>query len=119
MVAKWFQAMADGLRLRCPHCRKGSMSRTMFDLRSHCPNCGINFQPNAGDFLGTITIAYAVLSVLVISGIFVSMRLTDLSVTSHVTIWTSFSVLFMVLFFRNLKGLWIGILYAMTDLKQI
>lgn len=119
MVAKWFQAMGDGLRLRCPKCRQGNMRRTIFDLRSHCPNCGVNFQPNAGDFLGTITIAYAVLSVLVIVGIFILYLLTDLSITAHVIIWTSFSVLFMLLFFRNLKGLWIGILYAMTELKKI
>lgn len=95
------------------------MRRTIFDLHSHCPNCGVNFQPNAGDFLGTITIAYAVLSVLVIVGIFVLYQVSDLSVTTHATIWTSFSFLFMLLFFRNLKGLWIGILYAMTGLERI
>jgi len=91
----------------------------MFDLHSHCPNCGIEFQPNAGDFLGTITVAYAVLSVLIVAGIFITFRITNLSTTTHVMIWTTFSVLFMALFFRNLKGLWIGILYAMTDLRQV
>jgi uncharacterized protein (DUF983 family) len=115
---RWLSAAWDGVRLTCPACRNGPIFRNMTDRHETCPNCGISFEPNEGDFLGAMTVAYAVTAVLVVFGILTLELLTDLTAYQHLIIWGIFSVAFLILCYRNLKGLWIGILYAMTGLRR-
>jgi uncharacterized protein (DUF983 family) len=119
MVKRWFQAMGDGLLLRCPACRQGRMGKSLTELHHKCANCGITFEPNEGDFIGAMMITYSVLAVFLCFGIFLLIWLTDLSAVAHIIIWSLFSIAFILLGYRNMKGLWVGILYAMTGLKRL
>lgn len=117
MLQKWLVGMWDGMRLVCPNCRKGAIYRAM-EMNARCPSCDIAFQPNPGDFTGAMTVAYSVTSVLVAIGVFILESMTNLPLMTHVIIWGIFSVAFLILCYRNLKGIWIGILYAMTGLRE-
>lgn len=109
-----WRALWDGLRLRCPRCGQGRIYRTRWEMHPHCPHCSLGFERGEGDFLGAITIAYAVTSVLIAIGVFLLAALTELSAGVQVAIWSVFGALFLLLFYRNMKGIWIGILYLMT-----
>jgi uncharacterized protein (DUF983 family) len=118
LLQKWLKAMGEGLRLRCPKCHTGRMHRTFMEPHERCPTCGVKFQPNEGDFIGGVVVAWSVLAVLLCVGIMLVGWLTNLSVEGHVYLWSAVSTLFLVLGYRNMKGLWVGILYAITDLKE-
>lgn len=105
-----------GMQLICPVCERGKMGQG-FGIKDHCEVCGVSFEPEEGDFLGAMVTAYSILSVLVIVGIFVVGWLTDLSLVDHLILWTIFSTAFMLLTYRNMKGIWTGILHVMVDLN--
>jgi uncharacterized protein (DUF983 family) len=65
-----------------------------------------------------MVIAYSLTAVIVVVGIFVVAWVTDLSATGHLILWSLFSILFVLLTYRNMKGLWIGILHWMVGLRQ-
>jgi len=108
----------DGLRLRCPACREGAMGRGLFGLADRCPVCGVPFEPEEGDFVGAMLVAYSVTAVLVVAGIYVTAALTPLSPRAQGLLWSGFGALFLIGTYRNMKGAWVGILHAMTGLRQ-
>lgn len=118
MLRDAFVAMWDGMRLICPSCRSGPIYRNMTDMHDQCPNCGVSFEPNEGDFLGAMTVAYSITAVLVAIGVFALEALTDLPAVVHLAIWGIFAIAFIITCYRNLKGIWIGILYATTGLRK-
>lgn len=118
MLAPMARAAWDGLRLRCPACRSGSMARGALDLQHRCPICGAEFEPEEGDFIGAMLVAYSVTAVLVVIGIYLVSTLTSLSPRSQLLLWCIAGAGFLVGTYRNMKGAWVGILYAMTGLRR-
>ena len=52
-----WEAMARGLRGRCPRCESGSLFRKWLKPRSNCPACGLDLTPQqADDFPAYISI---------------------------------------------------------------
>lgn len=108
------QAMWTGMRNTCPSCRQGRIFRGLWQENRRCPVCNAAFERNnEGDFLGAMVTAYSIISVLVIIGVFLVSWLTDLAWDQQVILWSIFAALVMGLGYRNLKGLWIGILHVM------
>lgn len=114
----WLQAMWDGMLLRCPVCRQGRIYRSWSRIHEECPNCGVAFEARDGEFLGAVTLTYAVTAVLVTAGIYVLGVLTDLSAEAHFFIWSAFAIVFITLFYRNFKGIWLGIVSVSTGLRK-
>lgn len=106
-----------GMRLICPACRKGRIYKSFTRHHSRCPHCGVIFEREEGDFLGAMVVAYSIISVLVAAGIFITERVTDLTVVQHAWLWSVLAAAFLLLTYRNMKGIWIGILHAMVGLK--
>jgi hypothetical protein len=48
----------DGLRLRCPVCRKGRIFAGAVKMNPQCPHCRYVFEREPGYFLGAIAIGY-------------------------------------------------------------
>jgi uncharacterized protein (DUF983 family) len=48
------------LRCRCPRCLKGPIFRGLFAMNPTCPSCGEQFGIEAGYFLGSMIVGYAV-----------------------------------------------------------
>lgn len=106
-----------GMQLRCPNCCRGRIYSSFSRLNPACPVCGVRFEREEGDFLGAMLIAYSVTSLLVVVGVLLTAALTDLSLTGHLTLWALCAVLFLTLTYRNMKGIWIGILHRMVGLR--
>ncbi|HLN64975.1 MAG TPA: DUF983 domain-containing protein [Symbiobacteriaceae bacterium] len=107
-----------GLFLRCPACRQGRIYRSFTAMNEECPVCGVVFEREEGDFLGAMVVAYSITSVVIAFGVYVLIVLTDLDAMTHVVIWSVFATLFLVTTYRNMKGIWLGILHVMMGLKR-
>jgi uncharacterized protein (DUF983 family) len=110
-MLEFLRACWDGLRLRCPHCHKGHIGKGL-DIRTDCPVCGLRFQPDEGDWVGAIMVAYCVLAVVLTVLILTVAFTTDLTLRQHLYIWLPFSLAWLLGLYRNMKGIWIGILYV-------
>lgn len=113
LKAAWY-----GLLLRCPRCHIGRMSQGLLATRDRCPHCGAEFEPEEGDFIGAMLVAYSITAVLIVIGIYLVAVFTDLSARAQLYLWSVVGTLFLALTYRNMKGAWVGILYAMTGLRK-
>lgn len=118
MLSSMLKAAWYGLLLRCPNCHLGRMGQGALGLRHECPNCGAVFEPEEGDFVGAMIMAYGVTGLIVIVGVYLVAVLTDLSARAQLALWSVVGSLFLVLTYRNMKGAWVGILYVMTGLRR-
>lgn len=118
MLGAMLAAAWNGLLLRCPSCRQGRMGKPGLGLKSACPHCEVVFEPEEGDFLGAMVMAYAVTSVLIVIGVYLVAVFTNLTAKQQLALWSAAGTLFLILTYRNMKGAWIGILYAMTGLRR-
>lgn len=110
--------MWDGMLLVCPACRKGRIYRSFTKMNDTCAHCGAVFEPDEGDFVGAMVVAYSITAVLVAIGVGITTALLNLTFVQHVVIWSVFATVFILLTYRNQKGIWIGILHIMTGLKK-
>ena len=44
------QLMTRALRLRCPHCGGRAIFASFFQLKRHCPSCGLRLERGEGDY---------------------------------------------------------------------
>ena len=44
------QLMTRALRLRCPHCGGGRIFASAFQLKPHCPTCGLRLERGESDY---------------------------------------------------------------------
>lgn len=107
-----------GMLNRCPACRRGRIFRNLFTMHASCPNCGVVFEREEGDFVGAMVVAYSITAVLVAVGVMIVEMVVHLDVMLHVLLWGGFTVAFLLLTYRNMKGIWLGILHAMMGLKM-
>ncbi len=100
-----------GLRLLCPVCQRGAMFRSLLDMNEHCPNCGVEFERDAGEVTGAIAILFTVLLLF----IGVAGGMLALMTTIHAAILiiglALLTTLIGVVFYRHARGLWVSFLY--------
>lgn len=58
------------LHLRCPRCRTGKVYAGLLRMYSKCPHCGLTFEREAGYFIGSMYISYAMATVILGLGMF-------------------------------------------------
>jgi uncharacterized protein (DUF983 family) len=114
----WWQAVWRGVRNLCPACGRGPIFSTMTRMNEVCPHCGVTFQPYEGDFLGAVAIAYTFTAVATLCGFLLVNHFVTWSVTTEVTVWGLFALVFYIVFYPNTKGIWVGLLYLMTGLRK-
>ncbi len=109
------QALFDGLRLRCPRCRRGQMLTSMFAMRGTCPVCGMPFERSSGEITGGMGINSVVTLFLVVCcGVFVGVS-PSLPLVPSVIILLLIAVIFPIAFYPVSRGLWASILYLTGD----
>lgn len=106
-----------GMQLKCPACKAGRVYRNLTEMHHACPACGVVFEREEGDFLGAIVVAYSITAVLVAVGVTAVEMLTDLDPMLHVLLWSLATTLFLFFTYRNMKGIWLGILHVMVGLR--
>ena len=53
----WFLSI---LRLRCSHCRQGSVYRRFLRMNETCPHCGIQFEREQGYWMMSVFVGYVI-----------------------------------------------------------
>lgn len=100
-----------GLRLRCPRCERGRMFRGLFRIEECCPLCGARYERQAGESIGGTLINLVVVEVLTVIGLVVTQTLLRPPLLFQLSFWISFNVVFVILFYRHARGLWVSITY--------
>jgi uncharacterized protein (DUF983 family) len=54
------------LRGRCPSCETGPVMKGVFAIHRRCPNCGYDFYPENGFYLGAMVVSYLLTAMLTI-----------------------------------------------------
>ncbi|MBI4082076.1 MAG: DUF983 domain-containing protein [Candidatus Lambdaproteobacteria bacterium] len=99
------------LRLRCPHCGQGRLTRNYFVFNERCDNCAYVFQGDPGDFWGTVVMLYTAAGILGIAtgAVLIGMGIGDIEFqiyTAAIVVAASALALFPLV-----KSLWIHLLY--------
>ena len=110
-----WRPLVAGLRLRCPSCGVGRMSRawwSVLTMHERCPRCGIPFMPGAGEFTGGVELTTYLAALVGLLLFLLFQPLADITVAA-IALWVvSFGVAFPVVTYRHLKGLWVGGMWA-------
>jgi uncharacterized protein (DUF983 family) len=94
--------------MRCPRCCKWPIFAGRFKMNRSCAVCGLDFQPEAGYFLGAMYISYP-LATFVLAGMAFALRLVlpDWGLEWLVLLAFPPFLLFVPLLFRYSRVLWI------------
>jgi ABC-2 type transport system ATP-binding protein len=94
------------------------MFRGLFRMRPECLTCGLKFEREQGYFLGAIYINYAATVVCMLVGFFVLDYFIKLSLTYQIVVWSSFGVVFPMMFFRYSRSLWLCLDYIFSPVEE-
>lgn len=101
-----------GFTLRCPNCEKGrTFKGHLFKLEEKCAYCDVRFERSQGESIGGVFIALTVAEIISVGGFFLFEALFDPSTEFQLIFWGVFLVTFILLMYRHMRGLWIGINY--------
>lgn len=106
--------LGRALRRRCPYCGAQDIFQGWFELRDHCPSCGVSFDREEGYFLGAMAINLIVAEGLTVALVVLLMVFTDLTLLPLEVIAVSFAVGLPILFYPYSKTLWM-VLDLMLD----
>lgn len=98
-------------RLRCPNCGRGRIFTGLFRMNATCPYCQVRFERESGESVGAMYIALVVVELLTVGGFFIANALFHPPDGPHLVFWVVFNVVFLTLFYRHARSLWIGTSY--------
>ena len=98
-----------GLRLRCPHCGKGSISRGFLRRHARCQVCAVRFERKAGETAGASIVWLAVLPIISMLFYFALYASSPhLPLPAQLGITAAFTLILGLLGYRHVCGLWIA-----------
>jgi uncharacterized protein (DUF983 family) len=103
----FWRKVGRGFLLRCPRCGVGRVFKGFFAMAPACPECGLDFHPEHGYYVGAMylnygaTVAIALPVALLLLGRFSAAQLLAPFIV--------FSILFPVLSFRWSRSLWLAV----------
>ena len=95
------------------------MFHGLFRMQPECPTCGLKFEREPGYFLGAIYINYAATVMCMLVGFFILDYFANLSLTYQIVVWSSFGVIFPMLFYRYSKSLWLCLDYLFSPVEDV
>ena len=101
--------LGRALRRRCPYCGTPGIFRGWFELRDHCPGCGVSFDREEGYFLGAMAINLIVAEGLTVAVVVLLMVFTDLALLPLEVIAVSLAVGLPILFYPYSRELWMAL----------
>ena len=110
--------LSRALHLRCPRCGEAQTFQGLFRMLPECPTCGLKFEREPGYFLGAIYINYAATVVCMLAGFFALDYFVNLSLTYQIIVWSSFGLVFPILFYRYSKSLWLCLDYFFSPVEE-
>ncbi len=110
-LAYYLHELWLGLTLRCPHCGEGKTFTGLFQFQRVCPVCDVRFERQSGESVGGMYINLGAAELLSIAGYFASEVLFHPPFWFQVGFWIAFNIVFVLLFYRHSRSLWITIAY--------
>jgi uncharacterized protein (DUF983 family) len=107
----YVKVLLRGLFLRCPNCGKGKMFRGLFSMEETCPFCGVRYERLRGESIGGMFINLGAAEFLSVGGYFLTQALFHPPFAYQVAFWVTFNLLFVILFYRHARALWVAISY--------
>ena len=104
----WRKVCWRGLKLRCPVCGEGKLFKGYFAMNANCAVCGVGFAREHGQWVGSLDIN-TLLTAVVAMALVGFGPMWDLK--TSLAVYVSFTVLFPILTFRFVRGLWTGIVH--------
>jgi uncharacterized protein (DUF983 family) len=105
-------------RLQCPRCGTRSLYRRGLAMHERCRYCDLKFEREPGYFLGAMYLNYGFTVMLVLAGYFMLEGLGNVSLSLHLWLWTSLSLLLPVLFYRHSRALWLCMDYCINPVDD-
>lgn len=110
-VGYYLRTLLLGLSLRCPNCGKGKMFHGLFKMEPTCPYCHVRYERLSGESIGGMFINLGLAELLSIGGFFFTQFIFHPPLAFQLIFWTTFNILFVLLFYRHSRALWIAISY--------
>ena len=101
-------------RLKCPRCGTGALFQTYFKMFTHCTQCNLKFEREPGYFIGAMYLNYGATVLTAFPSYFLLERFTAIPFFLNLSIWTLFSAIFPILFYRYSKSLWLNFDYKFS-----
>jgi uncharacterized protein (DUF983 family) len=96
----------SGMKRLCPHCQNAKMFRTYFHMHAYCPNCGVKYEREAGEYIVAMYINIFLTEALFITGYLITDALFGWPVWMQIAIWATFNATFPIWFYPRSKALW-------------
>jgi uncharacterized protein (DUF983 family) len=100
-----------GFRKICPNCKQASMFRTYFKMHDYCPNCGIKYEREPGEYIVAMYINIITTEILFITGYLLTDYFFNWPMWTEIAIWVGFNGLFPTWFYPRTRGIWAAVLY--------
>lgn len=100
-----------GMLLRCPNCEQGRMFRGLFKMDEKCPHCGARYERLSGESIGGTMLNLSLAETLSMGGYIVTQALFSPPLAFQLTFWVSFNIIFILLFYRHARGMWVSVAY--------
>ena len=108
------KSLRRGFRLKCPRCSEGELFETVFTMYRHCTTCDLKFEREAGYFIGAMYLNYGATVLIAFPSYFLLQTFTAVPFFVNLSVWTLFSAVFPVLFYRYSKSLWLNFDYTFS-----
>lgn len=109
--SSYINKLLIGFRLRCPNCEQGIISDSLLQMKETCPVCDVRFERQPGESTGAMMLALPLISVLAILSFILLEIFFDFSRTFQMIFLTVLIIIFSLLIYRHIRGMWIAITY--------
>lgn len=109
---RWIHVLWVTFRLRCPNCERGRIFTGLFKMNKTCPYCGVRFEREDGESVGGMYINLSIAELTTIGGFFLADALFHPPFAPHLLFWIAYNIIFITLFYRHARAMWIGVNYA-------
>jgi uncharacterized protein (DUF983 family) len=103
--------MGSALAGRCPNCGQGRVFDGWLTVRERCDHCGAVFLRDEGNWIGSTVLAYMLGCAFALVLLFVMWTTGALAHKGSEWIVSGSTVVFLLLVFRPVKGVWVGLLH--------
>jgi uncharacterized protein (DUF983 family) len=103
------------LCLRCPRCQRGKLFVNALTMNVRCPDCGLDLEPEAGFYLGSIYANYALTAIVATTAFVVSVFGAGIDKNLAVGACLVFTTLFPLWFFRYSRSIWLSLMYHVNS----
>jgi uncharacterized protein (DUF983 family) len=112
-----YTLVAHALARKCPICGRGAISKSLFRMNPSCPNCGVVFWTNEGEWMGPVVINYSA-GVAAALATWAVLMLFDFSATAQILLPSIAAVAIAVAIAPWSHSFWTLFLYLSGEIRQ-